>query len=273
MTPIANKNGITPRRVGEVLCRQRVVSAVAFGMILLIGGTVVLTQPTVYQSNSSVALLPASKNPNILSNYPNLIISLIPTYVQLVSSPVLLDQVAAEMPFHTTGQQLAADLHAESLSNAAIIDIVARAPSPVQAQKIASAATDTFLARVRGNGVVIPRIYGQPTPPQPVPPGKALLLAIVLVLAAVLAAAAGLIWDRFIGVVPWPLPWADATPRSGLPGPPGEPHRAPVLSERAPAMAAGAAGPAESFTTVRLRPPGEADEPDAPGQTGKPGGR
>lgn len=273
MTPVAMKNGITPTRVAVILWRQRMVSALVFLIILVIGGTVVLARPTVYRSSSSVALLPASRNPNILSNYPNLIISLMPTYVQLVSSPVLLDRVAAKLPFHTSGTQLAADLHAESLSNAAVINIVAEAPSPVQAQKIAAAATGTFIARVRGNGVVVPRIYGQPASAQPAPPSKGLLFAIVLVLAAILAAAAGLIWDRYVGVAPWPIPKAGTARRSGLPDRPGDPRRAPVPSDRTTATAPGASRPTEPFDTVRLRPPsGNAGQTDASGQAGRPGG-
>jgi capsular polysaccharide biosynthesis protein len=269
LTPVATKNGITPTHVAEVLWRQRMVSALAFLIILVIGGTVVLARPTVYQSSSSVALLPASRNPNILSNYPNLIISLMPTYVQLVSSPVLLDRVAAKLPFHTSGTQLAADLHAESLSNAAVINIVAEAPSPVQAEKIAAAATGTFLARVRGNGVVVPRIYGQPTSARPAPPSKGLLFAIVLALAAILAAAAGLIWDRYVGVAPWPIAKGDTALRSGVPDRPGDPRRAAVPLDRTTATARAASRPTEPLDTVRLRPPSDkARQTDASGQAG-----
>jgi len=243
------------------------VSALVFLIILLIGGTVVLARPTVYQSSSSVALLPASRNPNILSNYPNLIISLMPTYVQLISSPVLLDRVAAKVPFHTTATQLAAHLHAESLSSAAVINIVAEAPSPVQAETIAAAATSTFLARVRGNGVVVPRIYGQPTAAQPAPPGKGLLFVIVLALAAVLAAAAGLIWDRYVGVTLWPSAKGLIALRSGPPDRPGDSRRPPPPPDRTTAKAPGASRPTEPFDTVRLRPPsGKAGQTDGSGQ-------
>ncbi len=137
-------NGITSKRVGEILWRQRLVCAVVALIILAVGSAVVLTRPKVYQSTSSVALLPVATNPGILPNYPNLIISLIPTYVQLISSPVLLNQVAAKLPFHITEAQLSSDVHAESLSNAAIIDIVAENPNPAQAKEIASAATVPF---------------------------------------------------------------------------------------------------------------------------------
>ena len=187
---------VTSKRVAEILWRRRVVCALVAGIILVVGGTLSLSRPKVYQSTSSVALLPVSSNPGILPNYPNLILSLIPTYVQLISSPVLLNQVAATVPFPISGAQLANDVHGEALSNAAIINIVARSPNQAQAVGIASATTKIFLAQLKGNGVVIPRVYSQPTAAQPTPPSSSLLLAVVLVLAAILGAAAGLIWDR-----------------------------------------------------------------------------
>lgn len=191
MAPSGTSKAMMARRVGEILWRQKLACAIVALIILVIGSAVVLTRTKVYQSTSSVALLPATKNPNILPNYPNLIVSLIPTYVQLASSPVLLNQVAANVPFHITEAQLANDVHAESLSNAAIINIVAQAPSPSQAKDIASAATNSFLTQLDGNGVVVPRVYGLPTASQPAPPSTALLLAVVLVLALILGAPQG----------------------------------------------------------------------------------
>ena len=47
-------------------------------------------------------------------------------------------------------------MHAESLSNAAVINIVAQSPNAVQAQQIASRTTAVFLTNLRGTGVVVP---------------------------------------------------------------------------------------------------------------------
>ena len=181
----------------QILRRQWLVCVVVALVVLLTGSAVVLTRPKAYQSTSSVALLPATTNPNVLPNYPNLIASLIPTYVQLVSSPVLLNEVAATLPFRISESQLSDDVQAESLSNAAIINIVATSPNAFEAEEIALRATSVFLAQLRGNGVVIPKIYGRPTAPaMPVASGTALKLIVVLVFAALLSLAAGLIWDR-----------------------------------------------------------------------------
>jgi Mrp family chromosome partitioning ATPase len=165
--------------------------------VFLAGAGYALTRPKTYQSTSSVALLPVSTNPGILPNYPNLIASLIPTYIQLVSSPVLLNQVAATLPFAISETQLAQDVHAQSLSNAAVINIVAQTGSPAQAQQIAARTTVVFLAELGGNGVVVPRVYAQPTlPTKPAPPSQKLLLAVIFVLAILLGLGAGLLWDR-----------------------------------------------------------------------------
>jgi Mrp family chromosome partitioning ATPase len=186
-------------------------------VVFAAGAGVLLLRPKTYQSTSSVALLPVSTNAGILPNYPNLIASLIPTYVQLVSSPVLLNQVAATLPFAISAAQLANDVHAESLSSAAVINIVAQTRIPAQAQQIASRTTTVFLAQLNGNGVVIPRVYAQPVvPSKPAPPSVKLMLAAILALAILLGLAAGLLWDRL-------SPDPENSPRSA------EPSRPPVL--------------------------------------------
>jgi capsular polysaccharide biosynthesis protein len=201
LSPNDSRDAITAQRVAHVLWRQRLVCLAVALVILLGGSALVLTRQSVYQSSSSVALLPASRNPGILPNYPNLITSLIPTYVELVSSPVLLNIVAAKLPFPISEAQLANDVHAESLSNAAVINIVAQSANPVQAKEIASRATEVFLRQLRGNGVVIPKVYGQPTVSDtPVAPRTTLLLGAVVLLAVILGLGAGLAWDRLSGV-------------------------------------------------------------------------
>jgi Mrp family chromosome partitioning ATPase/capsular polysaccharide biosynthesis protein len=197
LSPPEHREAITPLRVAEVAWRRKLVCSVV-AIVVFLGGTgFLLTRPKAYQSTSSVALLPVSTNANILPNYPNLIQSLIPTYIQLVSSPVLLNQVAATLPFAISGTQLANDVHAQSMSSAAIINIVADNPNAVHAQEIASRATTVFLAELAGNGVVIPRVYGQPTVPgAPQTPNIKLLLAVILLLALILGLGAGLVWDR-----------------------------------------------------------------------------
>jgi len=165
--------------------------------VFLAGAALVLTRPKTYQSTSTVALLPVSTDPNILPNYGSLIANLIPTYVQLVSSPAMLNQVAATLPFAISETRLAQDVHAQSLSNAAVINIVAQTRSPIEAQEIASRAMAVFLAQLTGNGVVIPRIYAQPVvPTKPAAPNTKLLLGVILALAILLGLGAGLLWDR-----------------------------------------------------------------------------
>ena len=183
-----------------MLWRRKLVCLLVAGVVFLAGTAYVITRPKLYESTSSVALLPVANNASVLSNYPNIITSLIPTYVQLVSSPALLNRVAPTLPFKISGNQLANDVHAESLSNAAVINIVGVSPSPVRAQEIAAATTAAFLARVQGNGVVTAQIYGTPVvPDRPASPRTKLLLAVILVIAVLIGLAAGLAWDRLFG--------------------------------------------------------------------------
>ena len=193
---------VTPQRVARILWRRKLLCSVVAAIVFVVGVGFLLLRPKAYQSTSSVALLPVSTNSSILPNYPNLIASLIPTYVQLVSSPVLLNQVAATLPFAISESQLANDVHAESLSSAAVINIVAQSSDPVRAQQIASRTTDVFLASLRGNGVVIPTIYAQPgLPSKPASPGTKLILGVIVILAVALGVGAGLLRDRLSGGV------------------------------------------------------------------------
>jgi capsular polysaccharide biosynthesis protein len=193
---------MTPQRVARVLWRRKLVCSVVAVIVLAAGTGWFLTRPKVYQSTSSVALLPDTANAGVLPNYPNLIASLIPTYVQLISSPVLLDRVAGSLPFAISGTQLANDVHAESLSNAAVINIVAASPNAIRAQEIAAAATTAFLTEIRGNGVVVPQIYGRPMlPDKPAAASIKLVLTAILALAVILGLAAGLVWDRLFAHV------------------------------------------------------------------------
>ena len=193
---------MTPQRVAQVLRRRILVCSVVAAVVFVAGTGWLFTRQKIYESTSSVALLPVATNSGVLPNYPNLIASLIPTYVQLISSPVLLNRVAATLPAAISGTQLANNVHAESLSNAAVINIVADSPNASQAQKIAAATTTAFLADLRGNGVVTPQIYGPPTvPDKPSAPKVKLDLGAILVLAAILGLGAGLVWDRLLGRV------------------------------------------------------------------------
>jgi capsular polysaccharide biosynthesis protein len=206
----ASREAMMAQRLGRVLWRRRLVCAVVAAIVVVAGGIWLITREKIYQSSAAVALLPVTTNSGVLPNYPNLISSLIPTYIQLVSSPVLLDAVKAELPFAISEEQLANDLYAESLSNAAVITIVAQNPDPVRAQMIAASATAVFRHDLQGNRVVIPKVYGRATvPANPSSPKVRLALFGILVVAIVLGLGAGLIWER--------LSVAEAGPGAELP--------------------------------------------------------
>ena len=110
--------------------------------------------------------------------------------------------MAGSLPFAISGTDLANDVHAESLSNAALINIVGQSPNAIRAQEIAAAATTAFLTEIRGNGVVVPQLYGRPVlPDKPATPRTKLVLTAIAALAVILGLAAGLVWDRLFGHV------------------------------------------------------------------------
>ena len=214
-------DAITPQRVARVLWRRKLVCLTVAAVVFFAGAGYALTRPKTYQSTSSVALLPTSANSSSLSNYPGLIVSLIPTYVQLVSSAAVLNHVAATLPFAISEAQLAQDVHAQALSNAAVINIVAQTRSPVEAQEIAARTTAVFLTELSGNGIVAPSVYAQPSvPTKPAPPSIKLLLAVIFVVAVLIGLGAGLVWDRLSG--------GGGRDEEGTRRPP-EPARPPVL--------------------------------------------
>ena len=215
MSPRESQETLTPQRVVKIVWRHKLICLFVAGVVFLAGAGYLISRPKIFVSTSSVALLPVSNNSSVLSNYPALITSLIPTYVQLVSSPVLLDRVAPSLPFKISETQLANEVHAESLSNAAVINIVGESTNPVQAQQIAATTTAAFLIHVRGNGVVTAQIYGRPqVPTRAASPRTKVLLAVILVIAVLLGLAAGLIWDRLSG------PEGDTDHSAGTTGPP-----------------------------------------------------
>ena len=200
LRPSESNDTVTALRVARILWRRKLVCLIVAAVVFLGGAAYLLTRPRIYQSSASVAFLPVSNNAAVLPNYPNLITSLIPTYVQLVSSSALLDQVAPTLPFRISAGDLANDVFAETLSNAAVINIVGVSTDPVRAQEIAAATASVFLAHVRGNGVVVAQIYAKPTvPDQPSSPKRKLLLPVILIVAMALGLGAGLIWDRLFG--------------------------------------------------------------------------
>jgi capsular exopolysaccharide synthesis family protein len=200
MRPSESHDTITLQSAVKILWRRKIVCLIVATVVFLGGAAYLLSRPRIYESTSSVALLPVSTNAAVLPNYPNLIASLIPTYVQLVSSSALLDQVAPTLPFRISATDLSNNVFAESLSNAAVINIVGVSSDPVRSQQIAAATTSVFLAHVRGNGVVVAQVYARPTvPDQPSSPKTKLLLPLILIVAVVLGLAAGLIWDRLFG--------------------------------------------------------------------------
>ena len=200
MHPGESHDTVTLLRVVRILWRRKLVCLIVAAVVFLGGAAYLLTRPRIYESTASVAFLPVSNNAAVLPNYPNLIASLIPTYVQLVSSSALLDQVAPTLPFRISASDLSNDVFAETLSNAAVINIVGESTDPARAQEIAAATASVFLAHVRGNGVVVAQIYARPTvPDQPSSPRKKLLLPLILIVAVALGLGAGLIWDRLFG--------------------------------------------------------------------------
>lgn len=185
--------------LAHVLWRRRLISMTVAVVVFLAGIGFLRTQQKVYESTSSIGLLPVSTNAGALPNYPNLVASLIPTYIQFASSKSFLDQVAATLPFATTAKD-SGKVRAESVANAGVIRIVADLPNPIQASKLAGHATTVFIQQLGNNGILTFRLFdAAQIPTVPVAPKPMLVLGAAAVLAIILGLAGGLAWERLFG--------------------------------------------------------------------------
>src|ERR1700694_150572 len=149
----------------RILWRRRLVALLVAALVMAGGLGFLAAQHKVWQSQSSVALLPVSTNPYTLPVSSSMVTTLIPTYLQLITSQSFLDEVAGSLSFHTTGKELQGEVHAEAIANAGIVKIVADMPSPQQALEVAQTATTDFLNHLCNNGVVSLRVLDNPTLP------------------------------------------------------------------------------------------------------------
>ncbi|HLG92879.1 MAG TPA: CpsD/CapB family tyrosine-protein kinase [Acidimicrobiales bacterium] len=190
------------KEFARIVWRRKLV-ALAVAALVVAGGVAFLeTQPKVYESQSAVALLPQSSNPDTLPVYSEMVTTLIPTFIQQISAQSFLDQVASMVAFPTSGKQLASQLHPEAVANAGIIKIVADLPSPTQAYQVAQAATQAFLQRNSSVGVVSFKVFNDPqVPDAPVAPRPKLVLGASVLLAVVLGLLGALGWERLFGRV------------------------------------------------------------------------
>ncbi len=193
---------MTAKEVGRIIWRLKAVAAVAFVVVIGAGSLFLSRQATVYQSQSSIALLPIGNDPTTLSFYPNVVTNLLPTYVQLVSSPQFLTRVAGRLPFPESEGRLRRAISAQPVMNADVIDITARAGQPSSARLMASAATEEFTAELGRNGLVRFSEFSAPrTPSSPVSPRPSLVMGVSVLLGLVLAVTAAIAWDRLFGRV------------------------------------------------------------------------
>jgi polysaccharide biosynthesis transport protein len=184
----------------RVVTRRNLV-AVLTAMLVLAGGVLfLLLQPRVYESSASVALLPATQNPNTLGAYDTIVTRLLPLYASRVRSRSFLDQGANRLPDHPTSHQLQSRVFAKPDAAAAVLKLVARADDPRRAAQLAQATTQQLLMELRGTRVVDLEVIDEPrVPDAPVSPRPRLVLPSTLLLAAFLAVAVAFAWDRLFG--------------------------------------------------------------------------
>jgi tyrosine-protein kinase len=170
--------------------------------VLVVAGGVLFTvlQPRVYESSASVALLPAAGNPDMLGAYDAVVARLLPLYASKVRSRSFLDRVARRLPERLDGKDLESKVFAKPDPGAAVLKLVARANDPQRAARVAQATTQQFVSELRGTRIVNLEIIDQPRlPDAPVAPRPELILPSSVLLAAFLAVATALLWDRLFG--------------------------------------------------------------------------
>ncbi|MDQ1397444.1 MAG: tyrosine-protein kinase, partial [Acidimicrobiaceae bacterium] len=196
-----------------IVFRRKLLATFVAAVVMGCGLLFLSRQQKVYGSTTSVALLPENTGTNAsVTIYGEMVKNLLPTYAELVSSRTFLDGVAAALPFRATGGTLLHHVHAEAVSGAGIMRIVAHWPDPVDAAAIAKATTSQLLTQLEGNGVVTLKVFDEArVPDAPVAPNPKLIIAASIIVALGFAIAAALIWDRIFGRVNDPRELSDAT--------------------------------------------------------------
>ncbi len=193
---------MTPKAFFAVVWRRRLVAVLAGCLVILAGFAFLSTQKKTYQSSALIGILPNPANTNSLTSYPVIIPSLIPTYIQQLSSTSFLDQVAGSLPFSATGTQLGSDLSAVASTNASVITITATMPTANESEIVAKAATTTFMNLQQNNQIVQFQVYSYPQlPTAPASPHPKLVIGASVILAIIIAIAAALGWDKLFGRV------------------------------------------------------------------------
>jgi succinoglycan biosynthesis transport protein ExoP len=185
----------------RVVARRKLV-AILTAVLVLAGGVLFLVvQPRVYESAASVALLPATRNTDMLGSYDAIVTRLLPLYASKVRSRSFLDRVARRMTERLDGKDLEGKVFAKPDPGAAVLKLVARADDdPERAARLAQATTDQFLFELQGTRIVNFEVIDQPrVPDAPVAPRPELVLPAAVLLAAFMAVAMALGWDRLFG--------------------------------------------------------------------------
>jgi polysaccharide biosynthesis transport protein len=184
----------------RVVARRNVVAILTAVLVLAGGVLFLLLQPRVYESSASVALLPATRNPDTLGAYDTIVTRLLPLYASRVRSRSFLDRVARRLPDRPTSHDLQSSVSAKPDEGAAVLELVARAEDPRRAAQLAQATTQQLLFELRGTRVVDLEVIDEPrVPDAPVAPRPELVLPSSLLLAAFLAVAVAFAWDRLFG--------------------------------------------------------------------------
>jgi capsular exopolysaccharide synthesis family protein len=183
-----------------VIARRKLVAILTAALVLAGGVLFLVSQPRVYESSASVALEPAAQRPDTLAAYDAIVTRLLPLYATKVRTQTFLDRVAAQLPEHPNGRTLKGKVFAEPDPAAAVLKLVARANDPQRAARRAEVTTQQFLFELQGTRIVSFEVIDQPrVPDAPVSPRPWLVLASSLLLAAFLAVAVAVAWERLFG--------------------------------------------------------------------------
>jgi succinoglycan biosynthesis transport protein ExoP len=184
----------------RVLARQKLVALLTAAVVLTGGVLFLATQPPVYESSASVALLPGSRLSDSLGAYDAIVSKLLPQYASIVRSRTFLDQVGARVPGVGDSRQLRSKVFARPDAASAVLELVAHDEDPQRAALLARATLQHFLSQTQSTAVVDLQVIDQPRAPRsPVFPRRALVLGALPLVAAFLACTAAIAWNRLFG--------------------------------------------------------------------------
>jgi receptor protein-tyrosine kinase len=174
-----------------VVWKRRFIVALTLVACLLAAGAYAATQPKRYESSATIAFTPDPKGGQTYVPSDNLA-ALLSTYAEVAKSRENLDAAAKLL-----GHRLPGDVETSTGAGSGILEIIGRDTDPQGAADTARTAAQALVARLSGNGLLVPSIVNPAVPSAtPIQPRPPLILSVALILGLIAGVLLALVLER-----------------------------------------------------------------------------